>query len=150
MINRSGTTSLSILQRNSAIESQGGSNCPLSYPKKDLDVQISALSISETAYEVVRKVSETDTSFADLNGAPSLSSGDWQPHLVVPQRVNGKGVTYVMVKVLANVSVFAGADGNNYKLDKGESVLLPEKNAKVLWQRKRAVLIADDIHTRLE
>ena len=54
------------------------------------------------------------------------------------------------IKVLANVSVFAGADGNNYKLDKGESVLLPEKNAKVLWKRKRAVLIADDIHTRLE
>lgn len=98
----------------------------------------------------MRKVRETDTSFADLNGAPSLSSDDWQPHLVVPQRVNGKWVTYVKVKVLANVSVFVGADGNNYKLDKGESVLLPEKNAKVLWQRKLAVLIADDIHTLLE
>ena len=34
------------------------------------------------------------------------------------------------IKVFMNVSVFAGADGNNYKLDKGESVLLPEKMQK--------------------
>ncbi|MGZ8898183.1 MAG: hypothetical protein ACXW1Q_07710 [Halobacteriota archaeon] len=54
------------------------------------------------------------------------------------------------IKMFMNVSVFAGADGNNYKLDKGESVLLPQKNAKVLWKRKLAVLIADDIHTLLE
>ncbi|MGZ8889461.1 MAG: hypothetical protein ACXW1D_07990 [Halobacteriota archaeon] len=69
---------------------------------------------------------------------------------MIPQHVNGKWITYVKIKMFMNVSVFAGADGNNYKLDKGESVLLPEKNAKVLWKRKLAVLIADDIHTLLE
>ena len=49
---------------------------------------------------------------------------------MIPQHVNGKWITYVKIKVFMNVSVFAVADGNNYKLDKGESVLLPEKMQK--------------------
>jgi hypothetical protein len=117
-------------QRSSEIESHKGSTRPISYPKEYLDAQIRAHSISETAYEVGRKTSEQDPSCDDSNGDASLSHDNWQLRVVIPQHVNGKWITYVKIKVFMNVSCFGGVDGNNYKLDKGESVLLPEKMQK--------------------
>ena len=117
-------------QRSSEIESHKGSTRPISYPKEYLDAQIRAHSILETAYEVGRKTSEQDPSSDDSNGDASLSHDNCQPRVVIPQHVNGKWITYVKIKVFMNVSCFGGVDCNNYKLDKGESVLLPEKMQK--------------------
>jgi hypothetical protein len=52
-------------------------------------------------------------------------------------------VTYVKMRALDSIPEFAGIDGSSYKLEKNEAVHLPETNAKVLWQRKLAVLDVD-------
>ena len=52
---------------------------------------------------------------------------------------------YVQVRVLADIPTFVGLDGENYKLRKGETALLPEGNARALSKRQVAVVIGDKV-----
>ncbi len=56
-----------------------------------------------------------------------------------------KNMRYVQVRVLANLPAFVGLDGENYKLDKGETALLPEGNARALTKRHVAIIIGDKV-----
>lgn len=134
-------TSLSAVERNSEIELNDLPNSSINCPKIDLNKQINLCSISEITSEVDRKIGKAEVGVSNDSTEDALISyREWHPSIVVPRRVNGKWVTFVKIKVLANVPKFVGLDGNNYQLDKNQEVFLPESNAKVLWQRKLAKL----------
>ncbi|MGZ7198659.1 MAG: hypothetical protein ACXVIG_01625 [Halobacteriota archaeon] len=56
-----------------------------------------------------------------------------------------KIMRYVQVRVLADIPAFIGLDGENYKLSKGETALLPEGNARALTKRQVAITIGDKV-----
>ncbi len=56
-----------------------------------------------------------------------------------------KNMKYVQVRVLADIPAFVGLDGENYKLSKGETALLPEGNAIALTKRQVAITIGDKV-----
>lgn len=56
-----------------------------------------------------------------------------------------KIMKYVQVRVLADIPAFIGLDGENYKLSKGETALLPEGNARALTKRQVAIIIGDKV-----
>ncbi len=56
-----------------------------------------------------------------------------------------KNMKYVQVRVLADIPAFIGLDGENYKLSKGETALLPEGNARALIKRQVAIIIGDRV-----
>ncbi len=46
---------------------------------------------------------------------------------------------YALVRVLADMDAFMGVDGKTYTLEKGDLVMLPERNAEVLVERNIAL-----------
>jgi DNA replication factor GINS len=56
-----------------------------------------------------------------------------------------ENMRYLQVRVLADIPTFIGLDGENYKLGKGETVLLPEGNAQALSDRHIAIIIGDKL-----
>ncbi len=56
-----------------------------------------------------------------------------------------KNMRYVQVRVLADIPTFVGLDGENYKLSKGETAMLPEGNARALSKRQVAIVIGDKV-----
>jgi DNA replication factor GINS len=54
-----------------------------------------------------------------------------------------KNIKYVIVRILADIPAFIGLDGRNYKLSKEDVVVLPEGNAKTLYNRNLAIQIGD-------
>ncbi len=137
-------SSLSAAERNSEMELHDVSNSCINCPKRDLNKQINLCSISETTSEVDRQTGKAKVGVAnDQNEDAQLSLYEWHPSIVVPRRIKGRWITYVKMRVLDNVPKFIGVDGNNYQPDQNEEMLLPESNAKLLWQRKLAVLITN-------
>ena len=59
---------------------------------------------------------------------------------LIPERGN---MRYLRVRVLGDIPTFMGLDGENYKLEKGESVLLPEGNAQALCDRHMGIIVGD-------
>jgi DNA replication factor GINS len=46
---------------------------------------------------------------------------------------------YALVRVLADMDAFMGVDGKTYTLEKGDIIMLPERNAEVLVERNIAL-----------
>jgi DNA replication initiation complex subunit (GINS family) len=58
--------------------------------------------------------------------------------------------SYLQVRVLIDIPTFIGLDGENYKLGAGETVLLPEGNAKALSDRHVATIVGDKLEDAKE
>lgn len=48
---------------------------------------------------------------------------------------------YLLVRVLADMETFMGVDGRPYELAQGDILMLPERNAEVLIERNRALML---------
>jgi hypothetical protein len=59
-------------------------------------------------------------------------------------------MSYLQVRVLIDIPTFIGLDGDNYKLGAGETVLLPEGNAKALSDRHVATIVGDKLEDAKE
>jgi DNA replication initiation complex subunit (GINS family) len=57
---------------------------------------------------------------------------------------------YLRVRVLADIPTFIGLDGENYKLGEGDSVLLPEGNARALCDRHMGIIVGDKLEDAKE
>lgn len=57
---------------------------------------------------------------------------------------------YLHVRVLTDIPTFIGLDGKNYKLGEGETVFLPEGNAKALSDRNIAIIVGDKLEDAKE
>jgi DNA replication initiation complex subunit (GINS family) len=57
---------------------------------------------------------------------------------------------YLLVRVLADIPTFIGLDGENYKLEEGDSVLLPEGNARALCDRRMGIIVGDKLEDAKE
>jgi len=79
---------------------------------------------------------------ADENDGPR---GD--ESTLIPGRGN---MRYLRVRVLADIPRFIGLDGENYKLGEGDSVLLPEGNARALCDRSMGIIVGDKLEDAKE
>ncbi|MGZ4863707.1 MAG: hypothetical protein ACXV5H_06115 [Halobacteriota archaeon] len=61
-----------------------------------------------------------------------------------------ENMSYLQVRVLIDIPTFIGLDGENYKLGAGETVLLPEGNAKALSDRNVATIVGDKLENAKE
>jgi len=61
-----------------------------------------------------------------------------------------ENMSYLQVRVLTDIPTFIGLDGENYKLGAGETVLLPEGNAKALSDRHVAIIVGDKLEDAKE
>jgi DNA replication initiation complex subunit (GINS family) len=61
-----------------------------------------------------------------------------------------ENMSYLQVRVLIDIPTFIGLDGDNYKLGAGETVLLPEGNAKALSDRHVATIVGDKLEDAKE
>jgi DNA replication initiation complex subunit (GINS family) len=61
-----------------------------------------------------------------------------------------ENMSYLQVRVLIDIPTFIGLDGENYKLGVGETVLLPEGNAKALSDRHVATIVGDKLEDAKE
>jgi hypothetical protein len=61
-----------------------------------------------------------------------------------------ENMSYLQVRVLIDIPTFIGLDGENYKLGAGETVLLPEGNAKALSDRHVATIVGDKLEDAKE
>ncbi len=59
-------------------------------------------------------------------------------------------MSYLQVRILTDIPTFIGLDGENYKLGVGETVLLPEGNAKALSDRHIAIIVGDKLEDAKE
>jgi hypothetical protein len=133
-------------ERNSERELLAVPNISKNGTEKQIDEQNECQSVSQIQSEVERNACEVDWSASDdSDQANHPANSNWRPHIIIPGCINERGTTYVRMKVLESIPEFAGIDGSSYRLGKDESVLLPEAQAKVLWQRKLAVLDADEM-----
>ncbi|HYA33413.1 MAG TPA: hypothetical protein VEG65_05405 [Candidatus Bathyarchaeia archaeon] len=66
---------------------------------------------------------------------------------LIPEHGN---MRYLQVRVLSDVPTFIGLDGENYTLKEGDSVLLPEENARALCDRHRGIIIGDKLEDAKE
>ena len=57
---------------------------------------------------------------------------------------------YLRVRVLADIPTFIGLDGENYKLGEGDSVMLPEGNARALCDRRMGIIVGDKLEDAKE
>jgi len=57
---------------------------------------------------------------------------------------------YLRVRVLADIPTFIGLDGENYKLAEGDSVMLPEGNARALCDRHMGMIVGDKLEDAKE
>jgi DNA replication initiation complex subunit (GINS family) len=62
----------------------------------------------------------------------------------------GGNMRYLRVRVLSDIPMFIGLDGENYKLGKGDSVLLPEGNARALCDRHVGIIVGDKLEDAKE
>ena len=61
-----------------------------------------------------------------------------------------ENMSYLQVRILTDIPTFIGLDGENYKLGVGETVLLPEGNAKALSDRHIAIIVGDKLEDAKE
>lgn len=61
-----------------------------------------------------------------------------------------ENMSYLQVRILTDIPTFIGLDGENYKLGAGETVLLPEGNAKALSDRHIAIIVGDKLEDAKE
>jgi DNA replication initiation complex subunit (GINS family) len=110
-------------------------------------VELDATSIKESSKKglalqplIVSNEEEEDS--ADENQGPR---GD--KSTLIRERGN---MRYLRVRVLSDIPTFIGLDGENYKLGEGDSVLLPEGNARALCDRHMGIIVGDKLEDAKE
>ena len=117
-------------------------------PKQESDrVELDATSVKQSLKEglalqpLIASNEEVEDS-ADENEGPR---GD--ESTLIRERGN---MRYLRVRVLSDIPTFIGLDGENYKLGEGDSVLLPEGNARALCDRHMGIIVGDKLEDAKE
>ena len=83
----------------------------------------------------------------EAEGSANKNEGRSDESTLIPESRN---MRYLRVRVLGDIPTFIGLDGENYKLEKGESVLLPEGNARALCDRHMGIIVGDKLEDAKE
>jgi DNA replication initiation complex subunit (GINS family) len=117
-------------------------------PKQESDrIELDATSIKQSSKKglalqpLIASNEEADDA-ADENEGPR---GD--ESTLIRERGN---MRYLRVRVLSDIPTFIGLDGENYKLGEGDSVLLPEGNARALCDRHMGIMVGDKLEDAKE
>ncbi|HYC19844.1 MAG TPA: hypothetical protein VEF35_04395 [Candidatus Bathyarchaeia archaeon] len=117
-------------------------------PKQESDrVELAATSIKQPlkkglALQPLIAYNEEAEDSTDENEGPR---GD--ESTLIQERGN---MRYLRVRVLSDIPTFIGLDGENYKLGEGDSVLLPEGNARALCDRHMGIMVGDKLEDAKE
>jgi len=116
-------------------------------PKQESDrVELDGTSIKRPLKKALALQSVIQSN-EEAEDSANKNEGRSDESTLIPERGN---MRYLRVRVLGDIPTFIGLDGENYKLEKGESVLLPEGNARALCDRHMGIMVSDKLEDAKE
>ncbi|MGA3198092.1 MAG: hypothetical protein ABSD89_01645 [Halobacteriota archaeon] len=117
-------------------------------PKQESDrVELDATSIEQPLKKGPALQSLIESNEEDEDSADESEGLLGDESTLIRERGN---MRYLRVRVLADIPTFIGLDGENYKLGEGDSVMLPEGNARALCDRRMGIIVGDKLEDAKE